>query len=263
VSLPWPGFATFVPGELPALDPREAALPGRIDLWAFALDTPAPTEAWLARLSRAECDRAARFVRDRDRHRFAVGRAVLRAVLARYLAIAPDAVAIETEGHGKPRLGPAHAGAGIEFNLAHSHGGALVGVGRGRRLGVDLELATDTLETEALARRFFTSRECAVIAAGRPGERARFYRHWVAKEAVLKAHGGGLSIPLHDVEIVFAGDDRAGVRSRDPQAPGAHWTLRLLEGPGGWHAAVASSGAAWDAKFMTRGDPPATAVPRG
>lgn len=251
-------FATFAPGEIPAIEAVDAGPDDCIDLWAFALDTPAPAQAWLDRLSSAERERAARFVRHRDRARFAVAHAVLRAILGRYLGVDPAGVVLASEAHGKPVLAAAHAASRITFNLSHSHGAALVGVHRGGlRLGVDLERAAGTLDVGAMARRFFTPCECEAIAPGQAGDRARFYRHWVAKEAVMKAHGDGMAIPLHDVEILFDGDDAARVRSPDPQRPGGHWRLRLMEGPGPWHAAVAAGGDGWGTRLMTRHAPPA------
>src|SRR5207253_10188751 len=91
---------------------------------------------------------------------------------------------------GKPALAD---GDGLRFNVAHSHGLALVAVARGRELGVDLERVRPLPAAEAIARRFFSARERAVLDALPLRRRLdAFLSLWTRKEAFLKATGGGL-----------------------------------------------------------------------
>lgn len=68
----------------------------------------------------------------------------------------------------------------------------------------------------------------------------RFFRHWVAKEALLKAQGIGLR-GLSDCEVCIEGD---GVDMEVRARLGAQFTdtlqVRLLPCETGWEAAVAA-----------------------
>jgi 4'-phosphopantetheinyl transferase len=217
---------------------------GEIGVRAFRLDAPPEArDAWAATLDADERARAARFVREADRNAYVVAHGVLREVLSSYLGVAPARVRIRRGVHGKPSLeGTDRA---VSFNLAHSGGRAIVAVTRDGPVGVDLECERD-IEALALARHYFTEEETGAIMQ-RPAEarRAAFFRHWVAKEAVLKGVGTGLLLPLERFEVRFAeAGDRARVISRAPERIGASWTVRMLPTPAGWHAAIATEHAA-------------------
>ena len=121
----------------------------------------------------------------------------------------------------------------------------LLVVGRGRDVGIDLELERDDVETLSLAERFFFGTERAAIAAATADVRTRtFFRYWVAKESVLKAQGVGLRFPLDGFSVHFSADgDTASVRSSDRKVLSDAWNIRMLPVPEGWHAALAVAGA--------------------
>jgi 4'-phosphopantetheinyl transferase len=120
---------------------------------------------------------------------------MLRATLARYVGVAPDALRFGYGPVGKPYLdGP--LGAGLSFSLAHAHDMALLAVTSGARVGVDVELVGDA-DDAAIARAFFAPEEQHALAELPPAQRrAAFYRCWVCKEAVAKARGDGLALAL-------------------------------------------------------------------
>jgi len=62
---------------------------------------------------------------------------------------------------------------------------------------VDLERGRANTEEIAIAERFFCPREVEWLAHTERG----FLRLWAAKEAIIKAVGRGLSIPLSDVDV--------------------------------------------------------------
>jgi 4'-phosphopantetheinyl transferase len=118
---------------------------------------------------------------------------------------APEAIRFQYGPQGKPEL--ANAGSTVEqslqFNLSHSQELGLCAITRGRRLGVDLEhvraAALDGLE---IAERFFTATETALVRSAPAETRAAtFLRLWTRKEAYLKGHGKGLSMPLNEFEV--------------------------------------------------------------
>ena len=53
----------------------------------------------------------------------------------------------------------------LRFNLAHSHGLAVLAVTLGRELGVDVERVRPEVSTEGIAERHFSPREQAVLRA--------------------------------------------------------------------------------------------------
>ena len=154
-----------------------------------------------------------------SRRRWIVARAGLRALVGSYLDEDPAAVAFAPGPHGKPRLEPPSE---LRFSLAHSGELALLAVASERELGVDLEWVGQPRDALGLATRYFTNAERAAIAEAPEAERlAVFYRHWVAKEAFVKATGRGLSASLRSFEL-----------------EAMRWSLQLLDVPGGYAAAL-------------------------
>lgn len=94
---------------------------------------------------------------------------------------------------GKPYL---HGGPG--FNIAHSGNIIACGVLDGGNVGVDVEemkhIAIDELADH------FTKDEWTVINTA-VDRQAAFYRMWVRKEAVTKAIGKGMGIPLETIDM--------------------------------------------------------------
>lgn len=188
--------------------------------------------AWLAP---AEQARAARFGRETLAHRYIAGRALLRWLLGRTLGLPPRAVPIVRGARGRPQLG---GDTGIDFNVSHTQGVALIGIARGRRIGVDVERADRIVRADALARKFLTAAERATLAPLPEAERRmRFLRYWTCKEAMSKATGDGLSAPFRQLEVALAdGIDLAG--GPDPYQPRC-WQLASVDVPEGLLATVA------------------------
>lgn len=179
-------------------------------LWCVDLD-PA-TEPPSGALSAGERVRAERLRSGRARRRWAASRQALREILGRYVGQAPGAIELELGEHGKPRLAEP---AGLEFNLSHSGGLALVALAT-VPVGVDVEAVVPRgRDLAALAARALDPAEAAVIAAAAPGERpALFFAAWTRHEARLKCGGGGFGGPppsgpvtVSDLEL---GPDYAG-----------------------------------------------------
>ena len=175
-----------------------------VELWRIDLDGLAPGADRL--LSDAELARAARHTRPLDRDRFVAGRAALRLVLARYGSEAPAGLALQVTPQGKPFLP-----GGPPFSLSRSGGVALLGVGRDRELGVDLERVREIPEAAGIAARLFGERERAAWRAAGGDRGEAFLRIWTRKEALLKALGLGLAgaqgapppeaAELHDLDV--------------------------------------------------------------
>ncbi|WP_083339106.1 4'-phosphopantetheinyl transferase family protein [Chromobacterium sphagni] len=209
------------------------AAPGAgIDVIAIPLDGPPCADA----LSPKERERAGRFVRPQDGIRYAAAHNALRHLLAAALSLEPGSLEFDAHSGGKPWL-PAYPG--LAFNLSHSGDIGLVAIGRGLRLGVDVEQRQRNgreLDWRGIAESYFTVRELQAIGDDDDAT-LRFLRMWTAKEAVLKAIGSGLS-GLAEVETALNDENQAWLLS----AHRAEWRLQTLELAGGHAAALAYDG---------------------
>jgi len=202
--------------------------PHQVDIWRVLLDLSRdPIKSVESVLSADETQRAGRFHFAQDRNRFILSHGYLRAILARYLHCRPDQLEFSPNEYGKPAL----ADSNLEFNLSHSGVFALLAVSRIHKVGIDVEQVRQDVETETLARRFFSERENSDLMKTPPEQRiAAFYRCWTLKEAYIKAHGLGLSLPLDGFDVSFSRSEQAILKATRPDPNEAsRWTLSSLE----------------------------------
>jgi 4'-phosphopantetheinyl transferase len=170
-----------------------------------------PCQVWIADLADyrtelrglldgLELARRQRYQQSADRRRFTMAVALLRVVAGRQLGRPARQLVIDRDcpgcnrQHGKPRLRDA---AGLHVSVSHS--GELVAVATtpAAPIGVDIEVVTER-DYLGLARAFLA-----------PGETVdgpdSFYTMWTRKEAVIKATGDGLRMPLPQVAVSAAG----------------------------------------------------------
>ncbi|MEA2409874.1 MAG: 4-phosphopantetheinyl transferase [Thermoleophilaceae bacterium] len=206
-----------------------------VHVWSVELDRPA---AHLARaLSEDELLRAARYKVPDAGPRFVAARAALRTLLGRYLGHDPAALRFAAGPQGKPRLD--HPPSSLQFNVSHSAGVALIAVAPEMEVGIDIEEIKPRQDLAGLARRVFTEREREAIAL----DEQSFYRHWVAKEAFVKATGRGISsVRSFEVLLDAPGGARLVHVGGDAEEA-ARWTLAPLDAPAGYAAAVVVRGA--------------------
>ena len=216
-----------------------------VHVWGFSLEGhSAFVEQCRSWLSKDEQERAVRFIRQEDHVRFVLAHGGLRAVLGRYLERDPDVIKLDRSERGKPFVRKERRGqSAITFNLSHAHGRALIAISKGLEIGVDLERIRSEVEVEKLSQRYFAAAEHATIMQLTQEQRAaKFFRLWVAKEAVLKAQGIGL-LGLGQCEIVLGSD---GIDAEVLAPAGLpleeSWKIRFLSCGEGWEAAVAAQG---------------------
>jgi 4'-phosphopantetheinyl transferase len=202
--------------------PHAAApiLPGECRVWWAG---PAAGERLVALLGETERDRLARLRAPGAAGLYLAAHALARIVVAAHAGMPPEALVWDTTcrhcgaEHGKPRLldttGAGTPAGGLDFSLSHS----------GRRLAVAVASAIVGVDVEAVDRPGVASLARRVLApAERPGyarvaasgaDRALLV-YWTRKEAVLKATGHGLAMPLS--EIVVSAPDEPGYLLRRP-----------------------------------------------
>ncbi|MGA0197621.1 MAG: 4'-phosphopantetheinyl transferase family protein [Prochlorotrichaceae cyanobacterium] len=179
----------------------------RVDLWFVPLDEVRAGEGvrrYQQWLNSAERLRSDRFKFAWLRERFIITRGILRQLIGFYRDQPPDQVDFSYSDRGKPLVVPAVGQAPLHFNLSHAHHYALYGFSP-CPLGIDLELTGKQRDGLGIAQRFFAPEEQAVLAQAPPSsQEITFLRHWVCKEAVLKATGEGLAGNLHNTAIRFS-----------------------------------------------------------
>lgn len=213
-----------------------------VDVWiADLLDDDWPVDELEALLAEDELIRAGRFHRASDRRDFVVGRGLLRRLLARYTG--SENVALTTNRWQKPRV-RSNGAAGVEFNLSHAGGVIVLAFGQVGALGVDVEPIRDDLAHLELADRFFAPAERAALATLPADEvPVGFFNCWTRKEAIVKAHGMGLSLPLDSFEVSLRPGAPAELhRVGEHLGNAAAWTLRAFAPLPGYRAALATAG---------------------
>jgi len=213
-----------------AVRPGPVAIgPGEVHAWLVDLDS---WPAGRVLLAADERDRSARYLRPQDGARFAASRAAVRVILSGYLGCPPERLRFADDGGGQPRL----AGDRLRFSLSRSAGVALLAVSPDP-VGADLELVRPRAGLADLVAARFTAAEAACITSGCAGSRTRsFYRHWVAKEAYLKATARGLAV-LRDTELDCG--PAPVIRFRGEPEPG--WQVCVTEASPGYLAAIVAA----------------------
>lgn len=221
--------------------PLSFPLPGTVHIWYAPLDQPHPAVARLEEtLAPDEWERLRRFHFARDARRYAVRRGFLRALLAAYLQLSPQSISFAYGPQGKPALAGPGAEAGLDFNLSDSGEMAAYVFGRGQALGIDIEEEREITDAHQLGERNFSPEEYAWLQSRPPHESSpAFLRCWTCKEAVVKALGDGLMAPL---QAFTAAHWEEPPRLRWANPPGQEWSLRLLNPPPGYRAALALPG---------------------
>jgi 4'-phosphopantetheinyl transferase len=191
-------------------------------------------------LSHDELAKADRFRFERDRLRCAARRAALRKILAGYLETSPETLTFRYGPQGKPELSGPFAQSGYRFNLSFSGKLALCAVAR-CPLGLDLERERMVENAALVAKHYFTVGEIAVQNAAEDANRV-FLRHWTRKEALIKATGSGLAVPLNTFDVSQSpGHDAWQVTLPDASGEVTTWWLQDLLAPSGWLAAIATA----------------------
>lgn len=158
-------------------------------------------------LQESERARARRFAFEQDWRHFLAEHGLRRRLLGAYLDTAPAGLLIEPDAMGKPRL----EGQALSFSGSESAGLALFAVARSGELGVDVEKIRPERADLRFARRYFHPTETAALE-GLTGEaRVRaFFATWTRKEALVKAVGQGLRIPLASFRVGVLPDEPPG-----------------------------------------------------
>ncbi len=179
---------------------RPALVPGRPCVWALVLPGQNPRPA---------------------------ARALLRLLLAGYLGLDPERLALSLEPGRAPRLEQHWRGQPLFLSLSHARDAALLALCPGVPIGVDLVEVEAMPDCAAVAGLYLGPRAAARLALPAGPERdAAFAREWAA----LEARGKCLGLPLTEWSAARARqiDERAfTLTATDWQAGGRRYALAL------------------------------------
>jgi 4'-phosphopantetheinyl transferase len=196
-----------------------------------------------ASLTPAELARAERLRRPIDRDRAIARRAILREMVAAELGMEAADVPLTTSPSGHPELA---GDLPVDISVSSSGGMGAFAVGpRYERVGVDIE-AVDRPELDTIdPALFLDAEEIAMLPPPGPERRQALLTAWTLKEALAKALGVGLALPLRDLHIGSVSDPRPLLRGdwRMLQAEGLR-VATVEDAPPGYAAAIAAVGGA-------------------
>lgn len=172
-----------------------------IDVWLASVADPALNpllDRYAALLNEEEIEQAGRFVREQDRRRYLVSRALLRSTLSRYAAVNVREWRFSRSHLGKPYVDhPDRDVRQLAFSLSHAGDQVALAISRGRRIGLDIEMCLPRQSAMALARHYFMAPEWRSLQASPLAQRDElFTSYWTLKEACVKLEGRGIMTSL-------------------------------------------------------------------
>lgn len=143
-----------------------------------------------------------------------------RRVLAGLTGVALDDIEIYPAAKGKPLV---RNDPGLHFSISHARDVAMVAVSRVAPVGVDIEQLRIVPNAETILRRFFTHEDISAIL-GDERRDLRFIEAWTRAEARVKVRGASVW---------------------EAAIPDPNTTVRQIEAPDGFAAAIAVASATW------------------
>ncbi|MGW4483168.1 4'-phosphopantetheinyl transferase family protein [Amycolatopsis sp. NPDC004368] len=177
-----------------------------------------------------------------DKRRFLTGRVLAKTLTASRLGVPVESVTFDAtcedcgKPHGRPRV------PGSDLTLSISHSGSLIGLAATDGVAVGLDVETSSRKADkSLVEYALSPAEQEAVAGLSDAERsAAFFVYWTRKEAVMKATGKGLKIPLQSITFSRFDAPAELVSSGDPALDPARTRLADLKAAEGHRAAVAA-----------------------
>lgn len=161
--------------------------------------------------------RAARFGRPEDSLRNLLGRSLLRRVASHYGGMEPMQV-IRSNTWGKPEL----VGCYVGCNVSYAGNQVWVALSRFPRVGIDIELVSAPKEFHDIVAGFHPDEIAALRRM--PDGKLSTLRCWNRKEAVSKATGMGVALPLRAYCVECDARQSGWLRVPPPDTERGNWT---------------------------------------
>jgi 4'-phosphopantetheinyl transferase len=204
--------------------------------WALPLTAEA---RYLKLLDQAEQGRYAAYRQEIDQRRFLTGRVLAKTVVGELLGRAPEAVEFDAtcddcgKPHGRPRID------GVRFSISHSGDRIGLAVTGATPVGLDVETATRRADDSLISYALNETEQRDMARLDGEERTWAFFRYWTRKEALMKATGRGLKIPLRSITLSGPAEPARLVASADPALAPATTRLADLDPGEGYRAAVA------------------------
>lgn len=202
----------------------------------------ASADDYLDTLDDAERRRFDAYRWDADKQRFLTGRVLARFAVARWLGTKPAAITFDAtcedcgKAHGKPRV-ISHDD--VALSLSHSGDRVGVAVTTGIPVGLDVESASRSATEDLIAYALNDTERTALVGLAPDDAAAAFFSYWARKEALMKATGRGLKIPLRSITLSAPGELPRLVAADDAALDPAAATLLDVDPGVGYRAAIA------------------------
>lgn len=177
-------------------------------------------------LSRDERARRDRFVFASDRRDYALAHVLLRTSLSQCAAASPEDWRFTVDRFGKPSIVNRPSSTSLSFTLSHTRGFLACAVAHAPTpIGIDVERIVRRADYHGVASSCLAPHERTTIEKlTAAAYRVRFVELWTLKEALTKAIGLGLRMPLNELSLCFAGNTRVRLAGDDGQ-----WQFLLAE----------------------------------
>lgn len=169
-------------------------------------------QKYYAQLPGESQEKIGRFVNRQDKLLHLIGKLLLRDALQHF---GFDKQVLH-EIRYSPYLRPYIPSCNVDFNISHSGNYVLCAIGRGVRLGIDIEMIR-TIDLSDFEEVMNADQWQAI--SGSPDGIRTFFDYWTIKESVIKADSRGMSIPLKDIHIVHS----------TAECDGNRWFLKQLD----------------------------------
>lgn len=194
-------------------------------------------------LSEDELQRANRLKIEEKKKQFVVTRGALRKILSNLLNVSADKIPFCYGEHNKPYIEYQYDKQSIEFNISHSGNYALIAIGLGCKIGVDIEMMNHEIDYQSLSRRFFSDKENEMLfQLNEEQQLDAFYRIWVRKESFIKANGKGIAFGLDRFSVSLDDNSKAAVDITDSKSTNEQWYCYNFMDIDNYKTALASCG---------------------
>ncbi|MQA60449.1 MAG: 4'-phosphopantetheinyl transferase superfamily protein [Actinophytocola sp.] len=216
--------------------------PTTVDCDVWWADPVEPAAEYLALLDPLERGRYDAYRKDIDRRRFLTGRVLTKTVLARRLDATPAEIKLDAtcadcgKPHGKPRVVCA-----AEVSLSISHSGERIGLALTSTVpvGLDVETVNRRGNADLIGYALNDTERAAIAHLPKPRRDEAFYFYWTRKEALMKATGRGLKIPLRSITLTPPGETARLIGATDPALSSLSAALIDLAPGDGYRASLA------------------------
>lgn len=177
-----------------------------IYIWSVKWDEYLAEKNHLWRLlSSKEKYRSMQFLSSMARNRFIITRGILRILVGKLTKKNPYTIQFRSNAWGKLKVIDTQIP--LEFNLSHSQKSVIYAFCFKYAVGIDIEHPRNNCLIDAIVGRHFSKTEQNVLKGLSNIERQfAFFRGWMKKEAIVKALGLGLHIPLSHIEVNLLSD---------------------------------------------------------